>query len=121
MKVIVSLPLSLLGGVIAGFLCFFTPCGFGGRLTDCFASDPVKITLTFLLSWPFFVPEFLFHSLFYRNAYPDNFIGSVPAFILMWLYYYALVSLADYGERVLRKRYSSREVASPQARFSGDS
>jgi len=89
-------PAYILGWLAGPLLYSFSHCWTGD--TDCVAYSPTWIVLSYVLSWPIF----LVGSLLEKVGVYLHF-GSLnpfaPEFVLLWLYYYVLVSAADYLTR----------------------
>jgi hypothetical protein len=87
------IPAYVLGWFAGPLLYNFSHC-WDGVGTDCTAYSPTRIVLSYLLSWPIFLVGALLERV---GVYLH--VGSLnpfaPEFVLLWLYYYVLVSVAD--------------------------
>ena len=93
-KVFLSLiPAFLLGWAFGQLLDMAGHCAHGR--TDCVGYSLTKIVLAYVFSWPLLVLDSAL------GKYVGLGVGIVP----LWLYYYFLACLADYGERLVRERY----------------
>jgi hypothetical protein len=92
-RVILSLvPAYILGWVIGPVLYHFSSCWLD---TDCAAYSPTRIALSYLLSWPIFLLGSLLEKYAHVLLNFDTFYPFAPEFLLLWLYYYLLVSVTD--------------------------
>ena len=97
LRVALSLfPAYVLGWIIGPLLYALAHCWSGG--IDCVAYSPTKIVLSYLLSRPILLLEFLLEKVaVHLRVMTIN--PLVPAFVVVWLYYYLLVSAAVHGAR----------------------
>jgi hypothetical protein len=94
LKAFLSLVAALfLGWIIGQILSFNGQCLRHGH--PCYEYSQIKTLLSYLLSWPLI----LMHAVRGKDTEFEQ--GMLP----LWLYYYFLVCVVDYGERVVRKRY----------------
>jgi hypothetical protein len=92
--VILSLvPAFILGWIVGPVLYSFSHCGWVAE-TNCPSYSPTRIVLSYLLSWPISLLGSLLAK-FGVYLHVGSFNPFVPEFVLLWLYYYFLVSIAD--------------------------
>ena len=92
-RVVLSLVPAFILGWFAGPLIYnFSSCWTGD--TDCAAYSPTRIVLSYLLSWPIFLVGSTLEK-FSVYLHVGSLNPFAPEFVLLWLYYYFLVSIAD--------------------------
>jgi hypothetical protein len=101
------IPAYSLGWVIGPVVYNLSICWRGGG-TDCAAYSPTGIGLSYLLSWPIFLLGSLLEK-FRVNFDVGSLHPVAPEFVLLWLYYYLLVSTADHLTR--RRKMSGNPAA----------
>jgi hypothetical protein len=92
-------------GLVAGPLLYsFSNCWGGGN--DCAAYSPTRIFLAYGLSWPILVMQFTFDFSHVDSLNP--FRSGNPGLIVLWAYYYFLVSGIDFLFKLRTKRRAER-------------
>jgi hypothetical protein len=106
-RVVLSLvPAFLLGWIVGPVLYGFSQCGWSAE-TNCPAYSPTGIVLSYLLSWPIFLSGSLLLK-FGVYIHTGSLNPVAPEFVLLWVYYYFLVSIADSLSLRRRKKPSAR-------------
>jgi hypothetical protein len=98
------IPAYVFGWVIGPAVYDFSIC-WGGGGTDCPAYSRTGIVLSYLLSWPIFLLGSLLEKVG-ANLHVESLNPVAPGFLLLWLYYYLLVSAADHIAR--RRKMSGK-------------
>ena len=100
-----SLAPAFLLGLLAGPLLYsFSHCYDGGN--DCAAYSPTRIFLAYVLSWPILVMGFVFD--FSHSDSLNPFRSGNPGLLVLWAYYYFLVSGIDFLFKLRTKRRAER-------------
>jgi hypothetical protein len=111
-RVILSLvPAYILGWIIGPVLYAFSHCA--GGVTDCFAYSQTRIALSYQFSWPIFLLGSILEKYAHIFLNFDTFNPFAPEFVLLWLYYCFLVSIAD-SLSLRRRRKSSESMEANQ-------
>jgi len=96
-----SLAPAFLLGLLAGPLLYsFSHCYDGGN--DCAAYSQTRIFLAYVLSWPILVMGFVFD--FSHSDSLNPFRSGNPGLLVLWAYYYFLVSGIDFLFKLRTKR-----------------
>jgi hypothetical protein len=108
--VVLSLvPAFILGWIVGPALYSFSHCGWADE-TNCPAYSPARIALSYFLSWPVFLLGSLLAK-FGVYLHVGSFNPFAPEFVLLWVYYYFLVSIADSLSLRRPRKSSARMMA----------
>ena len=109
-RVVLSLvPAFILGWIVGPALYSFSHCTWAAE-TNCPAYSPTRIALSYLLSWPVFLLGSLLAK-FGVYLHVGSFNPFAPEFVLLWVYYYFLVSIADSLSLRRPRKSSARMMA----------
>jgi uncharacterized membrane protein len=97
-------PALLLGLLVGPLLYSLSHCWAAGN--DCEAFSPVRIFLAYLLSWPILIMQFV--PAFSHNDSLNPLRSGNPGLLILWAYYYFLVSGAEYLVKLRTKNRAER-------------